>query len=125
MPGVRPGGWRRLNGSLMCTTSPPPAIIRDTQLPPDRAMPVIKIGLPTPSPVRNLSMGTGAGVRCQPAGGRIGTLSGLRWGSAQLATAFELGIDLATDQQRERRDPEPRQHDDHRGQAPPRLVVRG
>ena len=48
MPGVSPGGWRRLNGSLMCTTSPPPATIRDTQLPPDRAMPVIKIGLPTP-----------------------------------------------------------------------------
>src|SRR5512133_853479 len=120
MPGVRPGGWRRLNGSLMCTTSPPPATIRDTQLPPDRAMPVIKIGLPMPfSPVGNLLLRTGTGVRCQPGGGRIVALGGLRWGRAKLATAFELGVDLASDEQRERRDPEPREHDDHRGQAPP------
>src|SRR5919106_5968437 len=43
---------------------------------------------------------------------------------SELAASLRLGVDLGAEQERESGQPEPRQHDDHRRERAPRLVVR-
>ena len=48
-----------------------------------------------------------------------------RLAAAQLPATFGLRVHLGAQQERKRREPEPREHDDHRGERSPRLVVGG